>query len=450
MVLTPGPPEEVEVVRRLYRLFVLQQRSETEIAAQLNAEGLVTDRGQPWTRATVHQVLTNEKYIGNNVFNRSSFKLKTKRVTNTPDMWVRKNSAFPGIVDADFFEAAQRIIRARSARFTDDELLAKLAQVLQSKGALSGVIIDEFEDMPSSSVYRHRFGSLLQAYQLIGYSPDRDYRYIEANRAIRAMHPDIMAAVLAGFSDIDDVVASEEDGLVTINDEFTASIVIARCQETPAGGLRWKIRLDQGLRPDITIAVRMQPGNLELVRAIGALRERGYTITEVAAKVDFSHEYVSAICYLLENGEEKLISAVELGVIPHTIAMEIARAKDGDVQQALAQAYEEKSIPGNQVLAIRKIIEQRNSSGKGIHHARHWAGRVQRPATPDNLIRSLQRETERQRSFVRRASITQSRLRFVVNAFRHLLADDRFTLLMKAEGIHNLPTALAARIGPET
>lgn len=264
VVLTPGPPEEVEVVRRLYRLFVLQQRSETEIAAQLNAEGLLTDRGQPWTRATVHQVLTNEKYIGNNVFNRSSFKLKTKRVTNTPDMWVRRNGAFPGIVDVDFFDAAQRIIRARAARFTDDELLAKLSQVLQTKGALSGVIIDEFEDMPSSSVYRHRFGSLLQAYQLIGYSPGRDYRYIEANRAIRAMHPDIMASVLAGFGDISDVLVSEADGLVTINEEFTASIVIARCQETPAGGLRWKIRLDQGLRPDISIAVRMQPGNADI------------------------------------------------------------------------------------------------------------------------------------------------------------------------------------------
>jgi DNA invertase Pin-like site-specific DNA recombinase len=51
VVLTPGPPEEVEVVRRLYRLFVLQQRSETEIAGQLNAEGLLTDLGQPWSRA---------------------------------------------------------------------------------------------------------------------------------------------------------------------------------------------------------------------------------------------------------------------------------------------------------------------------------------------------------------------------------------------------------------
>ena len=264
VILTPGPPEEVEVVRRLYRLFVLQQRSETEIATQLNVEGLVTDRGQPWTRASVHQVLTNEKYIGNNIFNRSSFKLKAKRVTNAPDMWVRKDGAFEGIVDPDFFDAAQRIIQARCVRFTDDELLAKLTQLLERRGELSGVVIDEFDDMPSSSVYRHRFGSLLQAYQLIGYSPARDYRYIEANRAIRAMHPDVMASVLAGLVDAGGQAVSTDDGLVTINEEFTASIVIARCMETPSGGLRWKIRIDQGLRPDITIAVRLEPGNVDV------------------------------------------------------------------------------------------------------------------------------------------------------------------------------------------
>ena len=76
---------------------------------------------------------------------------------------------------------------------------------------------------------------------------------------------------------------------------------------------------------------RRQHTPLELVRAIGSLRERGYTHHEIAAKVDFSPEYVGAICYLLENGEEKLINAVERGVIPHSIAMEIAKAKEGEV-----------------------------------------------------------------------------------------------------------------------
>lgn len=193
---------------------------------------------------------------------------------------------------------------------------------------------------------------------------------------------------------------------------------------------------------------RRQPTSLELVRAIGSLRERGYSHSEIAAKVDYSPEYVGAICHLLENGEEKLLSAVERGVIPHTVAMEIAQSKEGDVQRALAQAFEEKAIPGNQVLAIRHIIEQRSTSGKGIHNQKNGT-RHQRPVTADTLVRSLQRETERRETFVRRASLTRSRLVFVVNALKHLLADEHFTALMKAEGINNLPSALAARLGLE-
>jgi hypothetical protein len=45
--------------------------------------------GQPWSRGRVRQVLCNEKYIGNNVYNRVSFKLKKRRVANPPAMWVR-------------------------------------------------------------------------------------------------------------------------------------------------------------------------------------------------------------------------------------------------------------------------------------------------------------------------------------------------------------------------
>ncbi len=46
-----------------------------------------------------------------------------------------------------------------------------------------------------------------------------------------------------------------------VNDEFTVSVAIARCQLTPAGFPRWRIRLDRGLSPDITAAVRMDHAN---------------------------------------------------------------------------------------------------------------------------------------------------------------------------------------------
>ncbi|WP_221226076.1 plasmid partitioning protein RepB C-terminal domain-containing protein [Novosphingobium fluoreni] len=193
---------------------------------------------------------------------------------------------------------------------------------------------------------------------------------------------------------------------------------------------------------------RRQHSPLELVHAIGALHARGYSYAEIAAKVDFSVEYVSAICLLLDNGEEKLIAAVERGVIPHTIAMEIARAKDGEVQRALAEAYEEKTIPGNQVLAIRKIIDQRNTSGKQLHKRGSRPGRVQKPVTSEGLIRAYQRETERQKLLIKRASLARSRLLFVANAMRRLLSDEHFATLLRAEGLSTLPRALAERIEP--
>lgn len=265
VILVPGPPSEVETVRRIYRLFVVRRRSEREIAGQLNDEGSTTDYGRPWTRGTVHQVLTNEKYIGNNVYNRVSFKLKQKRVVNRPDTWVRADGAFDGIVDLDFFQAARRIIDERSRRFSDAELLERLSRLLAEQGCLSGLAIDETDDMPSSSAYRSRFGSLIRAYHLIGYTPDRDYRYIQINRILRGLHPQVVADTIGGIERLGGLVQRDPiTDLLTVNDEILVSIVISRCLTTIAGAFRWKIRFDAGLRPDITIAARMDPTNLRI------------------------------------------------------------------------------------------------------------------------------------------------------------------------------------------
>ena len=262
VVLKPGPSDEVEIVQRIYRMFVLNRRSEREIAVLLNADGIVTDLGRAWTRGTVHQVLTNEKYIGNNVYNRVSFKLKKERVFNPPREWVRAEGAFEPIVELDFFVAAQRIIEERSRRYTDAELLERLTDLLSRKGCLSGLVIDEVEDMPSSSTYRSRFGSLVRAYELVGYAPGRDFRYLETNRVLRALHPDVVESTVQQIEALGSLVRRDPlNDLLRINEEFTASLVIVRSFRTAAGDLRWKIRLDTSLRPDITIAARMDPDN---------------------------------------------------------------------------------------------------------------------------------------------------------------------------------------------
>jgi ParB family transcriptional regulator, chromosome partitioning protein len=190
---------------------------------------------------------------------------------------------------------------------------------------------------------------------------------------------------------------------------------------------------------------RRQHGPLELVHAIGALSERGYSHQQIAAKVDYSIEYVSAICLLLKNGEGKLIAAVERGIMPPSIAMEIARARDGEVQKALAKAYEEKIIPGNQVLAIRKIIEQRNASGKD-QNTKYSGPNKSRVPTSEGLIRAYQREANRRKLLVKRASLARGRLLFVTTAMRRLLGDDQFVLLLRRAGLATVPRPLAERI----
>ena len=262
VVLIPGPAEEIEVVRWIYRSFVSEKKTEREIADALNERGVLTDLGRSWTRGSVHQILINEKYIGNNVWNRASFKLKRKRIHNIPDMWIRADGAFEAIVDRTMFDAAQAIIHARSLRLSDEEMLRALQALLQARGYLSGVVIDESENLPSSSAYQTRFGSLLRAYQLVGFDPGRDYRYVEINRELRRLHPQIVSQTIDGIRQAGGAVElNPNTDLLTVNSEFTASVVVVRCLTTPLGSRRWKIRFDAGLWPDITVAVRMDESN---------------------------------------------------------------------------------------------------------------------------------------------------------------------------------------------
>jgi hypothetical protein len=140
-------------------------------------------------------------------------------------------------------------------------MLNALRSLFETHGQLSGLIIDETEG-PSSSAYRHRFGSLLRAYMLVGYMPRRDYRYIEINRALRRLHPEMVDAIVAELEGTGATVHRDpENDLLEVNEEFSLSVVIARCKETPAGALRWRLRFDTGLDPDITTAIRMDVRN---------------------------------------------------------------------------------------------------------------------------------------------------------------------------------------------
>ena len=261
VILVRGPEEEVRIVQWIYHMFIRENRLEREIAEILNAQGLLTDLGRPWSRGTVREVLTNEKYIGNNVYNRRSFKLKKKRVVNTPDMWVRREGAFDPIVSPEDFYTAQGIILARAQRLTNDEMLERLRALLAKHSLLSSGLIDSAEGVPTSSAYRARFGSLLRAYQLAGYRPDRDYRFLEINRALGRLRPQILDDMLRQLGGVGAKVSHDEATDLLSSTASTRRRWCFPAAARPAAGLRWLVRIDQSLVPDITILVRMDATN---------------------------------------------------------------------------------------------------------------------------------------------------------------------------------------------
>jgi len=188
---------------------------------------------------------------------------------------------------------------------------------------------------------------------------------------------------------------------------------------------------------------RRQHRAIDLLHDIEGMKERGYNDVAIARKTGLTIEYVRGVLRLLNKGEHRLLRAVEAGQIPVSIAVEIAGAKDEDMQNVLQQAYEKKLLRGNKLIAARRLIEQRRRTGKGlkINHSKR-----ERTLSSASLIRAFQEDVDRKRILIRKAETTRRRLVFVTEAMRKLLVDDNFLTLLRAEGLDTLPKDLAARI----
>jgi ParB family chromosome partitioning protein len=150
---------------------------------------------------------------------------------------------------------------------------------------------------------------------------------------------------------------------------------------------------------------------------------------------------------LLEKGEERLLTAVEAGILPLNMAIEIAKSSDDDVQRALTQAYTEKKLRGKKLVAVRKIIEQRRRRGKHLRDSKiGQRDGPRRPLTGESIIRVYRQEADRQKLLIKKAEVTQGRLLFIVEAIRELREDENFANLLKAESLDTMPAFLEQRI----
>lgn len=200
---------------------------------------------------------------------------------------------------------------------------------------------------------------------------------------------------------------------------------------------------DRLLRSLVENLTRRTSSSIELARDLLLLKERGRSPAEIAALIGVSDSYVTQLLRLIENGEERLVAAVERGDVPITVAMTIAGSDDARMQRSLQEAYESGELRGRGLLKVRRIIEARRVSGKEIRHGR--TSKLKCPSSHD-LIRTLRRETQKQELLVKRSRHCEQQLRFVCSALRDLLKNEQFVTLIRAEKLDAMPKHVSEMI----
>ncbi|MHC9097273.1 plasmid partitioning protein RepB C-terminal domain-containing protein [Pseudomonas aeruginosa] len=191
---------------------------------------------------------------------------------------------------------------------------------------------------------------------------------------------------------------------------------------------------------------RRQHRPIDLMNEVGRLRERGHNDYEIAELIGVTASWVNMIGGLLERGEEKLLSAVETGLIPLSMATDIAKSSETEIQNLLAEAYE-KGFRGKKLTTLRHLLELRAKKDKLVRASP--MGNRQPPKkrlTSADFRRLLERDAERQRLMVKKATYTHDRVIFASLALKELLDSEDFVELLKTERLGSVPKLIQTRI----
>lgn len=170
-----GPQEELDLVRRIFRLYVTPGASIPTVVSILQAEGVRTPLGGVYTQSIIHALLRCEAFAGHFVWGRERYKagkLERKRAA------VRAPSTLEPVVEAALWKEAQdKLWFRRRLRRDKEELLKALRDSLARHPGLTTLDLEAM-GLPSRRAYANAFGSVSRALALAGRDP----------KLVRAIH----------------------------------------------------------------------------------------------------------------------------------------------------------------------------------------------------------------------------------------------------------------------
>jgi DNA invertase Pin-like site-specific DNA recombinase len=200
VVLVAGNTKEIACVRQIFAMCANKKKDCVQIAAELNEHG-IKHRGKAWTGDSIHQILRRHQYLGLNVWGRRTQSLHGLSSVRPSWQWIISKAPFKPIIDQATFDKAQQVIASHRIYYTDDTLLAGLKRILaRNKRLTSGMI--ERRCAGRCGLYGRRFGSLLKAYELVGFkAPSSSYAMSQHSRKSKATYVSTLMQIQRLFPD---------------------------------------------------------------------------------------------------------------------------------------------------------------------------------------------------------------------------------------------------------
>lgn len=239
--LCPGTPEQTEIVKWIFGRY-LRDRSQASVARELNRRGILTDQGGQWRPHMVGRLLKNEAYVGTITYNRVTEKLGTKRTLNPNNLWIRSEGAIEPLIPRDVFLRIRGIMEERRVAISEKEMLIRLRKVLAKKGSLSRKIIDASPGLPSVSAYLIHFGTLRNAYRLIGYTGQAYWDQLAAHKRWVSLHLENAVRLRGAFEKARRRASLDVSAeCLTIEDSVNICFRVAKWRRRDARSMRWTL-----------------------------------------------------------------------------------------------------------------------------------------------------------------------------------------------------------------
>ena len=264
--LVPGPSDEIDIVTKIYRYFSDEHLSPNRIASRLNQNRVPYFKGARWKAGTIRNILQDPRYIGTQVWGRTTAYLAGPAKRLPVKQWAICPNAFEPIISQKLFVRAQQEFANYTCRLTDEQLLERLRHIHKTHGRLSGEIIEKSRTCPGLSTYNKRFGGLLSVYARLGYDAPERSAEITIRQKILLLRRSLIKNIAEMFPDEIDEVRKNGRFRSLLRYRKTGlliSVMVAKCCPTKLGN-SWLVPAPMSERKRPTILALLNENNTSI------------------------------------------------------------------------------------------------------------------------------------------------------------------------------------------